>query len=131
MTATHRPVEPLAERVPELDRRRFEESGRLDRTGDGVGGARRTPGRDFVVVALRHRVMVSPTREGTLRPATNVPRSSQVQTIQLGRGQVAEEEAVALDELTGLAGDRRGEDRAGMDEGVELTVLTAGIDAWR
>jgi hypothetical protein len=82
MTARHRPVEPLAERVPELDRRRFEESRRLDRTGDDddeIATGRTLRPADS---ALRHRVMVSPTREGTLRPATNVRGSSQVQTNQ-------------------------------------------------
>src|SRR5438128_2093639 len=46
-------------------------------------------------------------------------------------GQVAEDESLALDDLSRLACDRRGEDRARGDEGVELPVLAAGVDAGR
>src|SRR5439155_24421511 len=46
-------------------------------------------------------------------------------------GQVAEDESIALDDLSRLAGDRLGEDRARGDEGVELAVLAAGVDARR
>ena len=47
------------------------------------------------------------------------------------RDQVAEDEAVALDHLAGGASDRLGEDRAGVDEGVELAVFATGIDVRR
>src|SRR4051794_3659676 len=43
--------------------------------------------------------------------------------------EVLEGEAVALCDLAELDPDRRPENRAGMDEGVELTVLAAGVDA--
>src|SRR5882724_7847255 len=40
-----------------------------------------------------------------------------------GRRQVAEDEPIALDDLSCFAGDRLGKDRARIDEGVELAVL--------
>jgi len=43
--------------------------------------------------------------------------------------QIAKDKAVTLDDLARLACDRLGEDRSGMDEGVELAVLAAGVDA--
>ena len=46
-------------------------------------------------------------------------------------GQVAEDKSIALDDLAALAGDRLREDRAPGDEGVELALLAAGVDARR
>ena len=54
VAAANRLVEPLAERVPELDGRRLEESRRLDGTCDRVCGPRRTSGTGVVVVSLGH-----------------------------------------------------------------------------
>ena len=47
------------------------------------------------------------------------------------RYQIAKDEALALDDLAGLTRDRLGKDRAGMDKGVELTVLTTRVNARR
>jgi hypothetical protein len=44
---------------------------------------------------------------------------------------VAEHEAVAFDDLAGLAHNRLGEHRSGMNEGVKLAVLSARIDIHR
>src|SRR4051794_41053047 len=48
---------------------------------------------------------------------------------RLGREQVLKREAVARHDLSQLDLDRSVEDRAGVDEGVELAVLAAGVDA--
>src|SRR5262249_51709758 len=45
--------------------------------------------------------------------------------------QVAKDEAIALDDLSSLAGDRLDKDRPRMDKRVELAVFAAGIDAGR
>jgi len=49
----------------------------------------------------------------------------------LRRRQVAEDEPIALDDRSRLAVDRLSEDRARMNEGMELAVLAAGIDTGR
>jgi hypothetical protein len=41
---------------------------------------------------------------------------------------VAEDEALAFDDLARFACDRLGEDRSAIHEGVELAILAAGID---
>ena len=45
--------------------------------------------------------------------------------------EIAEDETVPLDDVASDAVDRFGEDRAGVDEGMELAVLAAGIDVRR
>jgi len=45
--------------------------------------------------------------------------------------QVAEDEAVAVDDLAAGASNRGAEDRPRVDEGVELAVLAAGVDGGR
>jgi hypothetical protein len=67
----------------------------------------------------------------TASSATVLPWTSDIGRLVSLRGQVAEDEAVSLDDVAGRAGDGLGEDRAGMDEGVEFAVLAAGVDPRR
>src|ERR1700677_4331499 len=60
--------------------------------------------------------------------AVEVDRVDRVHAV-LRRLQIAKDKALALNDLAGVAGNRLGEDRAGMDEGVELAVLPAGVNA--
>src|SRR4029078_5837768 len=54
MTVLDGPVDPLPERVSELDGRRLEDPRGLDLPGDGVRGPRRPPGPRRIIVLARH-----------------------------------------------------------------------------
>ena len=64
-----------------------------------------------------------------LRPVVGCVQAGRVSSLRRWY-YIAKDEALALDDLAGLARDRLGENRPSMDKSVELAVLATGVNAW-